>query len=846
MIKPAAGRETRPGQNQARGSLLGRLHELCNGRQAASWLRELLRIILPSSWRERVRRWRTQAAFFRSSRNLWPALKKDLLSYAGRFLNSHCYRQENYGEAPLLTLLVSCDLSGAPFSALCASLKGQTWPHFELFFLLRGADHRFTQKLSVMLADKGCASWKVLAVDSSSLVEVFNLALQEAQGKYVVSLKVGDELSPTFLEKSLLLLEASPPHFFIQSLNQPFHEAGGEGLEIFEPTACLIENRFRALVFPRSAGLALAGYNESIPSGYEEWEFYVKLVRHGYVGCMMPDRVYRCSSHRPAESVSFDFALSRKRIQALYWGYIFNHERWLRRRAQQYWQVTEPLCNLLPPAGAEKKVVFWLDLLGECFEPWRLFPRLMARTEDAKIPLVVTVESRWQSFFNYNKKAGLHVYLPKEYNLQGKSADFYHYLKTSYQLKKVSVEDILQLPEPDSGSSEAQLSGGLEPKNLKLRILYVAPWLITGGADTMTVDWFSRLKSEWSEKYFVTTLFRDNSWLPKIADYAQGVYDLPALGCLDQTAMTDFLLEFIALQNIDILHIMNSEIAFHALPKLKERFPGLKVVAQFHCFDYFPDGRRTGYAFEMPPRYDHLIDRYNLEYSQLGEEIVQLNPHIESSKFKVIHGRIDSDFYNPEGRQPAAKIAGYRRKGVLNLLFIGRLDRQKQPLRLLGIANILRHQEISFVMHVIGEGNLESQKKEFLAELQRQGLAGQVLWHGEQSLVRLVDWYMVADILLLTSDWEGVPMVLYQAMAMAVVPVVAEVGGCAELVTKECGYLVAEPNNAEAYAAAIRELVDDKRRQLMASAARQRMLDHFSLVDLDREYKVFYRSLVNN
>ena len=87
-------------------------------------------------------------------------------------------------------------------------------------------------------------------------------------------------------------------------------------------------------------------------------------------------------------------------------------------------------------------------------------------------------------------------------------------------------------------------------------------------------------------------------------------------------------------------------------------------------------------------------------------------------------------------------------------------------------------------------------------------------------------------------------MVLYQAMAMAVVPVVAEVGGCVELVTPECGYLVSDRENAQAYVAAIRELLDDKRRQEMASAARQRMLDHFSLAGLDQEYKTFYEDII--
>ncbi|MBN2808042.1 MAG: glycosyltransferase family 4 protein, partial [Deltaproteobacteria bacterium] len=540
-----------------------------------------------------------------------------------------------------------------------------------------------------------------------------------------------------------------------------------------------------------------------------------------------------------------DFSLAKERIQALHLGYIINHERDLRRRARQHWQVTGALTNLLPPPGAAKKSALWLDLVGVSFAAWRLFPAFLAIPEDPDRVLIVTVDKRWQTFFSYNQRAGLQVYVPEDYHLQGKRDYVYSYLEAYYALQKVFVEDFLPVQKEVSASGfllSSELRSG--SRKDKVKILYVAPWLITGGADTMTVDWFCQLNSEWSEKYFATTLWRDNSWLPKIVDYAQGIYDLPALGCLDQAAMTEFLLEFIARQKIDILHIMNSEVAFLALPELKERFPGLKVVAQFHCFDYFPDGRRTGYAFTMPPRYDHLIDRYNLEYAELGKEIGELYPYIDRTKFKVIHGRIDGMFYDPAARSAAATIASHRRQEGLNLLFIGRLDRQKQPLRLLEIAAALRAQGVVFFMHVIGEGNLESQKKEFLRELRRQGLQDFVCWYGEQSLASLPDWYRIADILLLTSDWEGVPMVLYQAMAMEVVPVVAGVGGCAELVAPDCGFLVAEPDNSAAYVSAIKALADDRLRQKMAFACRRRMLDHFSLSGLDREYRAFYEEML--
>ena len=377
----------------------------------------------------------------------------------------------------------------------------------------------------------------------------------------------------------------------------------------------------------------------------------------------------------------------------------------------------------------------------------------------------------------------------------------------------------------------------------RLKILLAAPWLIIGGADSMLVDWFRELDGDWCEKYLVTTLPRENVWLEKITGFAAGVYDLPAAGCLTQDAITGFLLECIAVRGIDILHIMNSEAAYCALPRLKERFPALKVVAQFHCFDYLADGRPAGFAYDIPPRYDHLIDCYNLEYEGLGREIRALYPGLAAGKFRVVHGRVDCDYYDPERSLPRPEVAALRRPGVLNLLFIGRLDRQKQPLRLLEVVVALRDRGVPCFLHVIGDGNLESQKKRFLRGVQKYRLENLVCWYGEQPLESLYDWYRIADALILTSDWEGVPMVLYQALAMQVVPVTAAVGGCGELVTPECGFLVTPPQHVAGYVEALICLTDPARREAMGRAGRLRMQSYFNLDGLDRDYYNLYREL---
>lgn len=822
------------------------LNKIRCGEAVKANLRELLRLLLPDIWRERLRHGRSRLRDLRNPANLKTIVVSRFHDLYRPLFARYRYEQESWppNSAPLLGLLVLCHGNESSVNYFCQQLQKQTWSRFEVCFLIDKQDCKLKDNLQSFLGQNQLLNWSVLANDNSlpARAVLINQALLQTQTKYIAVLDCNDELAPTFVEEALLKLEASPPHFFLQSFRTIYPHSGESCMLTDNPRAILDQDFSRALVFPRRAAVKLKGFNEIVSGQCLMWEFYVNLIRHGYRGCQINGRIFKsCEmvSATVSEGCQTTFAAGKDQIRTLHLGAFLNKQKWLKKRAQQYWQVSGALKNFPALPSAQREEVFWLNLLETSFVPWQILPLLKEWHKFSQAPLLVTVAVHFKQFFLYNKFSGVRVYFPEEYHLQGKKEYFYSYLEKCYTLRKISPAEIISecvLPVPDPAEKS--------PARKRTRILYASPWLITGGADTMTVDWFRELDGSWSEKYFMTTLYSENNWLPKIVDYAAGIFDLPLLGCSSLVDVTAFLLDFIARQQIDILHIMNSETVFKALPELKKHFPDLKVVAQFHCFDYFPDGRRTGYPMTMPPRYDHLIDSYNLEYPQLGEEITELYPYIDRAKFKVINGSVDSRWFAPENCNVGGEIVGKRQQNKLNLLFIGRLDRQKQPLRLLEIALELRRDGVAFVMHIVGDGSLESQKPQFLAKIEAENLQDMVCFYGEQSLESMIDWYKIADILLLTSDWEGVPMVLYQAMAMQVVPVVAAVGGCAELVSPDCGYLISDRENPAGYVTAITALADNKRRRKMAKTARKRMLADFSLADLNLKYKDYYRSLL--
>ncbi|MBN2704889.1 MAG: glycosyltransferase [Deltaproteobacteria bacterium] len=812
------------------------LNNVRRGNGIRAGLSEAARLLLPDVWRARLRKGKHFLEKLRRPEVYRACAKKAWLEFWCRRFAVHHYEQRPWKVSDggfLLSVLVCEAGEKERLKSFCRQLRRQTWLEFEIIFLFCGkpVDKLFSTSLMT-----DCAPVRQVAFYDGALgsrASLFNRALGRAQGKYIAILDARDKIEPTFFETSLLRLESSPPHFFLQAAHELL-EPERESLDSpLVPAPGLGEGRFRPLVFARRMALRSQGGKDWAPDGYQESELYTDFLRQGAVGLPIAERIFKngvLTGPPPLAGKAPGFMSGEGRL---------NRERRMQRRARQYWRVRRPLLNFraLPSAGREW---FRLDLVKERFVPWRLLPVLKEWSEITGSPLLVTAAKRDESFFRFNQTPNVHVFFPEEFPFADDADFLVNYLSRRYRPRKLGPAEIMSLRAGFTGVKQEEMK-----KRDGIRVLYVSPWLITGGADTMTVDWFRELGEEWCEKYFATTLPSPNHWLVKIKDYAAGIFDLPALGCVQTGEMVEFLLNFIANQRIDLLHIMNSEVAFDALPRIKESFPDLKVVAQFHCFDYFADGRRTGYPFTVPPRYDHLIDSYNLEYPQLREEIRELYPYVEPGKFKVIHGCVNSRYFNPGSELLSTAIAGRRRPGSLNLLFVGRLDRQKQPLRLLDIAAALRRDGVAFIMHVVGDGNLDSQKADFLARLKKEGLAELVLWYGEQPLESMRDWYKMADILLLTSDWEGVPMVLYQAMAMEVVPVVADTGGCAELVTPACGFLVTEKDQPAGYVAAIKKLADADLRRQMAVAARQRMLEGFSLDDLNHNYRQYYQELLS-
>jgi glycosyltransferase involved in cell wall biosynthesis len=172
--------------------------------------------------------------------------------------------------------------------------------------------------------------------------------------------------------------------------------------------------------------------------------------------------------------------------------------------------------------------------------------------------------------------------------------------------------------------------------------------------------------------------------------------------------------------------------------------------------------------------------------------------------------------------------------GRPRLIAVGRLKPPKDFLTLVRALALLPPD--SFEALIVGDG---PDRNTLENELRRLGLENRVRLAGERHDVP--DLLAAADVFVLSSSSEGLPVSVLEGMAAELPVVASHVGGLQELVLDgETGLLV-EPRDAEKLAAALGRLVADRGlRRRLGAAGREYVESHFDPESFARAHVDLY------
>jgi len=184
------------------------------------------------------------------------------------------------------------------------------------------------------------------------------------------------------------------------------------------------------------------------------------------------------------------------------------------------------------------------------------------------------------------------------------------------------------------------------------------------------------------------------------------------------------------------------------------------------------------------------------------------------SRFVTIWNGIDDSRLGVEDPRPQVRRELGIEDGVIVCLTVGSLTPQKNHRVLLEAASRLAADLPAARFLIVGDGPLRADLEARAREL---GVGGSVEFVGESFDVPR--FLKAANVFVLSSLWEGLPITLIEAMSAGLPCVVTSVGGIPEIIADGENGLLVEPNDPDALAQAIRRVASD-------SSLATRMIGH--------------------
>ncbi|MGB0466837.1 MAG: glycosyltransferase [Pontibacterium sp.] len=174
----------------------------------------------------------------------------------------------------------------------------------------------------------------------------------------------------------------------------------------------------------------------------------------------------------------------------------------------------------------------------------------------------------------------------------------------------------------------------------------------------------------------------------------------------------------------------------------------------------------------------------------------------------------------PLGSPP--NLASRAKKKPFRILSVGRLSTQKAQEYLVRACAILRDQGLAFECLLVGEG---PQRSLLEKEIKGFGLEAQIHLTGAKYHHEVLEMYQDADLFVMCSVAEGMPIVLMEAMQAGVPVLSTSISGIPELLDHGNAGILVPPADAEALADAVRGVIEG---DIDIAALKQSALNHIA------------------
>jgi hypothetical protein len=182
----------------------------------------------------------------------------------------------------LISIIIPCYNDSDFIEKAVQSALNQTYPNIEIIVVDDGSD----AKTKAVLKAIEPSITKLITQDNQGQSVARNNGIKQAKGEFILNLDSDDFFEPSFCEKAVQKFQEDSAIKIVTCLANRFNTKGS--IDIVTPRGGDIQNFLFAnsalgsSMFRKQDWKVAGGYEEELPIlGFEDWEFYIQLLKHG-------------------------------------------------------------------------------------------------------------------------------------------------------------------------------------------------------------------------------------------------------------------------------------------------------------------------------------------------------------------------------------------------------------------------------------------------------------------------------------------------------------------------------------------------------------------------------------
>jgi len=198
----------------------------------------------------------------------------------------------------LISVIIPCYNDAQYIEQAVQSALNQTYSNIEVIIVDDGSN----AETKVVLKRLESKITKLITQENQGQSKARNVGIREAKGDYILTLDSDDFFENTFCEKAIELFLNKSETKIVSCHTKLLFEDGSS--IIYETLGGNIESflcKNHALgssMFKKEDWSVCGGYDETMKQGYEDWEFYIRLLENGGNAAIIPEPLYNYRKRR--------------------------------------------------------------------------------------------------------------------------------------------------------------------------------------------------------------------------------------------------------------------------------------------------------------------------------------------------------------------------------------------------------------------------------------------------------------------------------------------------------------------------------------------------------------------